>query len=420
MLETLLRESRKFPNVILVDFGTLFAKCSIMVNGEVSDDIIVVRNELYLLSEERCKYLEQLLSGPLQVEPGYYTYKEIAEKALLFQVEEKYVQSDAIPHSVDLLAKSYQNISEYIEEHFELPFNIIKNYHNWAIVIGVAAFETAEARATVEEFHIKACISLGFAGVYINNQLLFDYFSQLNYLKNIGTLEGYCTLVNIGGGDTEVAVVSGLPQASTYRRFPIAGQYVFRYIHNALREKYRLTGVVGEQIENWLAEGGTVLGDAPVTIKKWKRMDINIQEFLNCPGMLFDWNYYWGVERIHNSVTDVIIASIDSLITQTEADIGLILSAIVLVGGAARFKGITSRIEKDLKEYYSELADRINVILGEEPQHSGINGIRALIKLKYKDEGLMYTILPRNDEIEGSIDWQSDDVHTYFDVDEQK
>ncbi|OLS21247.1 MAG: hypothetical protein HeimC3_36680 [Candidatus Heimdallarchaeota archaeon LC_3] len=420
MLENFLRESRKFSNVILLDFGTLFAKCSVMVNGVVSDEIIIVRNELYLLSEERVQYLSQLLSGAISIKPGYYTYKEISNKSLLFQVEEKYVQSDAMPFSVELLTKSYQNICEQIEDHFDLPFNIINNYSNWAIVIAIAAFETAETRMTVEDFHTKACINLGFPGMYINNQLLFDYFSQLSYLKTIGTIEGYCTLVNIGGGDTEVAVVSGLPQASTYRRFPIAGQYVFKYIHNALREKYRLTGVVGEQIEEWLAEGGNVLGDAPVTIKKWKRMDINIQDYLNCPEMLFDWNRFWGVKRIHNSVTDVIIASIDSLITQTEVDIGLILSAIVLVGGAARFRGMTERITKELSEYYSEFADRINVIQGEEPQHSGINGIRSLIKLKYKDEGLMFTILPRRNESEDGIDLNYDDVHTYYDIDKQK
>ncbi|MFW9928440.1 MAG: hypothetical protein ACFFD1_03530 [Candidatus Thorarchaeota archaeon] len=404
MISDLIKESHKYANAILIDFGTLYAKVSVLFNGEVSDDLFFVRNELYYLSEERLNYLSQLLEGTTDLKPGYFTYREITTKALLFQVEEKYVQTNAVPTSVDLLAKAYRNICEHIEDQFNLPMKVVDNYRNWAVVTAVAAFETAEARSTVEEIHIKACMQLGFQAVYINNQLLFDYFSQLNYLKNLN-IEGYCTIVNIGGGDTEVAIVSGLPNPSTFRRFPIAGQDIFKYIHNALREQYRLTGVVGEKIEEWLAEGGTVLGDAPSTIKSWKRREIDIQPFLNAPEMLFDYSKYYGIDRVYNSVTEVIIASIDSLIMQTETNIGLILSAIVIVGGAVKFRGMTDRIEKELKDYYPEYTDQINVISGEDPQFSGINGIRALVKLKYRDEGLMFTILPEP-EFEEKLEWQ--------------
>ena len=411
MSQDLIRETRKIPNLLLVDFGTLFAKVSVMsASGDARQmsDILILRNELYFLSEERVNYLQKESSGAINIRAGYYTYKQIEEKSLLFQVEERYVQTNAMPDNAELLTLAYKNICEQIEKSMpEIAIKIVDNYRDWGVVVAVAAFETAEARSDVERIHIAACRRLGFQAIYLNNQLLFDYFSQLNFLKQAGS-EGYAIIVNIGGGDTKTAVVSGLPMPSSFRRFPIGGQYILLHIHNALREKYRVTGVVGETVENWLSEGGTVLGDAKSTIISWKRREIDIQEYLNAPEMLFDWQRYWGVERRFNSIIEIIIESLEALILQTEVDIGPILSNVIILGGAAKFRGIIERIEKELSEAFPEYKDRIRVMMGEDPQFSGINGMRNLVRLKYRDEGLLFTLLPPNDDQISAIgiDWQ--------------
>ena len=408
MFRTLVRESRKFPNVLLIDFGTLYAKVSVLYNGKLDDDILVVRNELYYISQERCDYLFKSSTGTLQLKPGFYTLKEIEDKSLLFQADEIFVQSNAVPDSIEILVKSYQNICEHVDEFFDLPITITQNYHHWAVVTAIAAFETSEARTTVELLHLQACDQLNFQAFYSNNQLLFDYFSQIRNLEEYGNA-GYCIIVNIGGGDTEVGVVSGLPLPNSYRRFALGGQDITKYIQNTLQERYHITGAAYHTIEEWLAEGGTVLADAPVpTLKLWKRRKIDISALLNCPEMLFDWQRYWGKEREYNSVVEIITASIESLISQTETDIEPILSTIVLVGGAAQFRGIPQRIETELKQIFPEYTNKIHVFVGDDPQNSGINGIRAMIKLKYLPdaEGLLFILLSGSSTT-SSIDWQS-------------
>ena len=394
MFQSLVRESRKFPNVVLIDFGTLYAKVSVLYNSKLHDDILIVRNELYYISPERCDYLFKSSAGTLKLKPGYYTHKEIEEKSLLFQADEIFIQSNAVPHSIEVLTKAYQNICEQIDQSFNLSLKITNNYHNWAVVIAIAAFETSEARNMVEMQHLEACDRLQFQAFYSNNQLLFDYFSQIHYLEKQGA-SSYCIIVNIGGGDTEVGVVSGLPLPSSYRRFALGGQDITKYIQNSLQERYQITGAAYHTIEEWLAEGGTVLNDAPISLKVWKRRKIDISALLNSPDMLFDWQKYWGKEREYNSVVEIIKSSIEALISQTEADIEPILSTIVLVGGAVQFRGLPQRIGTELKQLFPEYNDKIHVFVGEDPQNSGINGIRAMMKLKYMpdSEGLLYTIL---------------------------
>lgn len=405
MVGQLIRETRKFPNVLLIDFGTMYAKVSLMIGGKLIDDLLLIKNELYFISEEKVKYLENSSDGEIKIKPGYYTYKEITDNSLLFQADEKFVQSNSIPQSVDLLCKAYRNICEHIEKELDLPFPILgdMNTSQWAIVGAVAAFETKEARDTVEKLHTEACAKFGFQAGYFNNQLLFDYFSQLSYVSTTG-MEGYCVIINIGGGDTEVAVVSGLPHPSSYRRFNLGTQDIFHYCELSLREQYRVTGVIHDEVEKWLRELGNVNSEVSSTSRTWRRKEIDVSPYANAPELLFDWFKYFGVERRFNSVSEIVFESIEALISETDVDLGPVLSTVIVVGGAAQYKGLTARIEKDLKEYFQEYKDIIRVTVGEDPQNSGINGIRALVNQKYSanSEGLLFTIF----DSEEGIDWQ--------------
>ena len=167
------------------------------------------------------------------------------------------------------------------------------------------------------------------------------------------------------------------------------------YCQKVLQEQLRISGVMLNQIEEWLIEGGTVNGDGPPTIKVFKKRKIDIQPLLNAPGMLFDFNKYWGKERRFNGITEIIQESIDALIDTTAFDQGLslILQAVIVVGGAANFKGLTERLAIELKSLFPEYMNEIQVFPGDQPQMSGINGIRQLIRMKYNDKGLNYTIL---------------------------
>ncbi|MHA2102951.1 MAG: rod shape-determining protein [Candidatus Hodarchaeales archaeon] len=397
-------EVRKENNVLLIDFGTQYAKISVMKDGALIEDILLLPNRIYHISEERAKALATEQKGEITIPTGLFTQKEIEDAKLLFQAEEAFVMSDATPDNLDLVTKGYQNICEQIDK--QLSYSgadaIAGNYTNWAVMIAVAAFETAEGRKQVEDFHVKATKKMNFKAIYINNQLMFDYFSQINYLEQIGAKAGYCMVIDIGGGDTKVGGVSGLPIQESFRRFNIGGQEITRYCQNVLRERYNVTGTAYETIENWLIEGGTVEGNAPDTEKDFKRKKVNVKDILNTPEMLFDYNKYYKKDRRFNSITEILIQSVEAVIEKSEAGIELLLGAVIVVGGASRFNGLTQRLNRELSSYFNEFKDQINVIVGEDPQNACINGMRALIAQKYKAQnpGLAYIDLQAMDEDE--------------------
>ena len=290
---TIQEDNEKEQNVLLFDFGTLFVKSSIVENGVFNDYNAVIRNQIFYLSEEKAERIRDDTKGEVSIESGYFTLKEIEEKKLLFQADPVYVQLDAIPKSVEILAKAYQNVCEQTEYELGFENKIASKINEWSVVIAIAAFETEEARRTVEEIHIEAVKKLGFKSFYINTQIMFDYISQINHMKELGLQEGYGFIVNIGGGDTEIAAVSGVPLMHTFRRYPLAGQDVTLYCQKILEEELLITGVMINTVEEWLIESGTVLNDSPDTNKIVKRREVNIKKILDAPSLLFDYKRYY-------------------------------------------------------------------------------------------------------------------------------
>ncbi|MHA2362957.1 MAG: hypothetical protein ACXAC7_03300 [Candidatus Hodarchaeales archaeon] len=395
--ETVESYESKEANVLAIDFGTLFAKVSVMREQVWGEDILVFPNKLFEISETKANALMAESKGEITVPTGIFTQKEIEDAKLLFQADEIFVQSDAVPDDNKTLKKAYQNIAELVDRDLQLTGaeKISGNFANWCIIAAVAAFETAEARETVETLHISSCNELGFKAMYINNQLMFDYMSQINYLKQIGAREGYCTIVNIGGGDTEVGGVSGIPIQESFRRFNLGGQDITKYCQTILQERYNISGTAFGTIENWLMEGGTCEGDAVATQKSFKRREIDIKDILNTPEMLFDYAKYYKKERKYNGITEIVVQAIEAVLERSEAGVELLLGAILVVGGASRFNGLTQRLQREMGDYFTEYKDQINVLVGEEPQSSGINGIRTLVNLKYSDKqkGMKWTAL---------------------------
>ena len=377
----------KEPNVVAIDFGTLFAKCSVMKDSVWTEDLVVIPNKIYEISETKAKTLLTESKGEISIPVGLFTQREIEDAKLLFQADETFVQSDALPSDTKKLEKGYQNIVEQLDKEFNFSGTekIQGNFGNWAVVTAVASFETAEARETVEKLHKVSAKNLGFKALYINNQIMFDYFSQINYLKQIGAREGYCTIVDIGGGYTKVGGVSGIPIQESFRRFNIGGQDITKYCQRILQERFNITGTAYGTIEDWLHEGGTCDGDAPSTVKNFKRKDFDIKEILNTPEMLFDYAKYYKKERRFNSITSVIVSAIEGVLEKSEVGVELLLGAVLVVGGASRFNGLTQRLQRELAEEFPEYKDQINVLVGEDPQNSGINGVRGLVTAKYGD-----------------------------------
>ena len=395
-------ELKKETNVLLFDFGTLFIKSSVMENGQFNDYNAVIRNQIFYLSAEKALRIQDDTKGEVGIDAGYYTLKEIEDKKLLFQADPIYVQLDAIPKSVEILAKAYQNICEQTEIELGLENKIVSNLKNWSVVIAIAAFETEEARRSVEEFHIEAVKKLGFKSFYINTQIMFDYISQINHMRELGLQEGYGFIVNIGGGDTEIAAISGVPLMHTFRRYPLAGQDVTLYCEKILQEELLVTGVMINTIEEWLMDGGTVLKDAEDTVKLVKRKEVNIKKILDAPALLFDYKSYYHKERRFNSITEIVRDSIEAAIMTSSSSfddaIALILSAVIIVGGGANYRGIAQRLEAELKSEFPEYMNDVQVIIGANPQVCGINGMRQLIKMKYKDssKGLNFKFFSNN------------------------
>ena len=372
----------KEPNVVAIDFGTLFLKCSVMKDNAWMEDLVILPNKIFEISETKAATIRRESKDEITVPTGLFTQKEIEDAKLLFQADEVFVQSDALPTDTKKLEKGYQNIAEQIDKEFNFSGNdkIAGNYKSWAVISAVAAFETAEARETVENLHKRATKKMGFKAIYINNQIMFDYFSQINYLKQIGAREGYCTIVNIGGGDTKVGGVSGIPIQESFRRFNIGGQDITKYCQKMLQERFNITGTAYGTIEEWLHEGGTCEGDAPSTMKTFKRKDVDIKDILNTPEMLFDYAKYYKKERRFNSITQVVVSAIEGVLEKSEVGVELLLGAVLVCGGASRFNGLTQRLQRELAQEFKEYNDQINVLVLEEQQNSGINGIRGIVK----------------------------------------
>ena len=233
-------EIRKESSVLLLDFGTLFVKATLLTEGDQNahfhDYVATIRNQVYHISEERAKRLRADSKDEITIPTGYFTRREIEEQKLLFQADPIYVQIDAVPKNAPILVKAYQNVCEELEKELEIN-SIVNKYENWSVVVAIAAFETQEAQKEVEKVHKIATKQLGFKSIYLNSQIMFDYISQIHYLKTSGLQDGYCFIVNIGGGDTEVAAISGVPIMHTFRRFPIAGQEITLYCQKVLQEQ---------------------------------------------------------------------------------------------------------------------------------------------------------------------------------------
>ena len=119
-------ESRKEPNVLLLDFGTLFVKGSVLENSTNFHDYNgIIRNQVFYISEKKAETLEAETKGEVHISPGYFTLREIEDAKMLFQAENVYVQLDAIPKSKDILAKAYQNICEQLEDELQLEKKIV-------------------------------------------------------------------------------------------------------------------------------------------------------------------------------------------------------------------------------------------------------------------------------------------------------
>jgi actin-related protein len=387
----------KEPNIVAIDFGTLFLKCSVMKDNVWMEDLVILPNKIFEISELKANTIRKESKDEITVPVGLFTQKEIEDAKLLFQADEVFVQSDALPTDTKKLEKGYQNVAEQIDKEFNFSASdkIAGNYKNWSVISAVAAFETSEARETVESLHKRAAKKLGFKAMYINNQIMFDYFSQINYLKQIGAREGYCTIVNIGGGDTKVGGVSGIPIQESFRRFNIGGQDITKYCQKMLQEQYNIIGTAYGTIEEWLHEGGTCEGDAASTKKMFKRKEIDIKDILNTPEMLFDYAKYYKKERRFNSITQVVVSAIEGVLEKSEVGVELLLGAVLVCGGASRFNGLTQRLQRELANEFPEYKDQINVLVGEDPQNSGINGIRGLVSAKYgdKQKGLKWVSL---------------------------
>ena len=85
--------------------------------------------------------------------------------------------------------------------------------------------------------------------------------------------------------------------------------------------------------------------------------------------------------------------------------IALILSAVIIVGGGANYRGIAQRLESELKAEFPEYMNDIQVITGSNPQACGINGMRQLIRMKYKEgsQGLNFkTFIKNGSDVENS------------------
>ena len=147
-----------------------------MKDNSWMEDLVVIPNKIFEISETKAKTLRQESKDEINIPTGLFTQKEIEDAKLLFQADEVFVQSDALPSDTKKLEKAYQNVAEQLDKEFNFTANdkIAGNYKAWAVISAVAAFETAEARDTVETLHKRSTKNMGFKAIYINNQIMFD------------------------------------------------------------------------------------------------------------------------------------------------------------------------------------------------------------------------------------------------------
>ena len=73
----------KEPNVLAVDFGTLFAKCSLMKDSAWLEDLIVIPNKIFEISESKANTLREESKDEINIPVGIFTQKEKEKISIL-------------------------------------------------------------------------------------------------------------------------------------------------------------------------------------------------------------------------------------------------------------------------------------------------------------------------------------------------
>ena len=252
----------------------------------------------------------------------------------------------------EMLGKTPENITaerpmrEGVIANFELAESMLRHFirevhdnrRTWIrprprMVIGVPSGITQVERRAVEDSARQA----GGEEVYcIMEPMAAAIGAGLPVHEPIGSM-----IVDIGGGTTEVAVIS-LKNVVYCRSVRVGGDEMDRAIVQYVKRKYNL--LIGERTAEMVKIGiGTVMFDAPV-----EKIEVRGRDLLTgVPKaiMLSSTEVYESLLETIGSIVDAVRAALEN--TPPELSSDLVSQGIVLAGGGAMLRGIDKLISAE-------------------------------------------------------------------------
>jgi len=372
--------------VVLLDTGTTYSKISAF-DGESVTKIISVPAKIKEITEDALKRLVARCST-CELKVGLYTENEIGEYGPF--ANDRWFQFNALAEDSPELLVGLRNAIQILEN--EAGIDILNHVQEWDIAFAVAAKEEKTARDKLKQVYSWAAGQLGFAGVYIDDQLSFDVYGSIPDWKEIkrqldSKMQTTLIIADLGGGDTKVVAVSGQPLPESLVTVPMGGQKIIDKAINIIRELSSSPVTEFNQIIKWLNDWGSVSGGYPEVwdvhnpkFENYNDRQYNITDLLQLPEMFFDPVKYGLKAELTPPLLEVIARCIEKVKSSvTAVDIlPELLGCIILVGGSALFEGMDRRLESELQDKYPQY--HINVRVAKNAQNVCMNGMIAFCR----------------------------------------
>jgi hypothetical protein len=373
--------------IVLLDTGTTYSKIAAF-DGESTTKIISVPAKIKEIDENALKRLVAKFST-CELKVGLYTEAEIGEHGPF--ANDKWFQFNALAEDSPILLVGLKNALQFLEE--EAGLDILNHPEEWVIAFAVAAKEEKTARDKLRNVYSWAAKQLGFAGVYIDDQLSFDIYGSIPDWKKIkkeldSKMQSTLIIADAGGGDTKVVAVSGgQPIPESLVTVPLGGQRIIDKGINIIRELSSSPVTDFTPITDWINELGSVSGGIPdiwsdndPVFKNYNDREYNITDIVRLPEMFFDPVKYGLKTELTPSLTEVISRCVEKVkmsITTTDI-LSELLGCVILVGGSALFHDMDKRLESELQEKYPLY--NINVRVANNAQSVCMNGMVAFFR----------------------------------------
>lgn len=366
-------------NTITIAYSPHAIKSDFIANNrKINDKRIQLANTLYYISERKGKALEQETESMVSVRSGFFTKAEIETAQLLLQAKEVLVKITE-PLQVE---KSYQNFLEQVAQQYPAIMNETTSLDSWLVLLSLPFIQNQVDYQQLLQTHLNALKTMGFARVALVDHISASFFSQRHIINQENPKKPHGLLISIGIEVQIGVLISKLQTDGFIQTYGLGIESVINHA-SAILQDLRIHGFKSSILEQWLVEGGTCDGSAPIAKKIIRRKEFNIQPILNAPMLLFDYTGVTGrkvngkkVE--YNSIVEGVVQALKAS-KKAKKNINKLLDTIVITGQGAEYKGMKTMLLTQLQAHFPKKS--IQITIGIQPQDAIINGLYEYLSL---------------------------------------